>query len=212
MRPLLVVSEVLARFTADDELLTAEPNWRVNLEPEPNRQRFWLLMFDRNGSVDSSAPRDHLSPFLLICCHGNQRGREKERESVPAPSLRRRRTGQNRAARIHRLIRPERQPVGPDRPNRAVCVCVCLFCCGPGEPLSPRTDVSLMTGFVFCCAMYMDRSSVSRGESAASAPRAHTHKHTHTLQAARARPAAACSRSIFLSVCGIIPPPRTRTH
>ncbi|XP_063319322.1 FYVE, RhoGEF and PH domain-containing protein 1 isoform X1 [Pelmatolapia mariae] len=34
----------------------------------------------------------------------------------------------------------------------------------------PAPTFSLMTGFVFCCAMYMDRSSLTRGPSSSSSP------------------------------------------
>lgn len=52
------------------------------------------------------------------------------------------------------------------RARVSVCDPVSSACCGPGAPLSPLTNISLMTGFVLCCAMYMDRSSLTRGESA----------------------------------------------
>ncbi|XP_015253502.1 PREDICTED: FYVE, RhoGEF and PH domain-containing protein 1 isoform X1 [Cyprinodon variegatus] len=98
---------------------------------------------------------------------------ERVRESIPAPSLcaaaaAARAPGRTNA-RVQRLIRPEAAPCrfGPSEPVR---VGAGLFCCGPGEPLSPRTNVSLMTGFVFCCAMYMDRSSLSRGPASSTSP------------------------------------------
>jgi len=75
--------------------------------------------------------------------------------------------------------------VGTDQSGAATSVRVCvragvcvnrfLLLLWTGEPLRPRTNVSLMTGFVFCCAMYMDRSSLTRGESAAHICTACTH-------------------------------------
>lgn len=46
----------------------------------------------------------------------------------------------------------------------------------------PAPIFSLMTGFVFCCAMYMDRSSLARGECARTHMHAHTHAHSCVSQ------------------------------